>query len=110
MVHPLQSLSVEETQQAKDILLTEHEGELVIVREIWLQEPPKQELIKYLELEHSGSLTASSPRPARCAAAQFDVVGSDKIPWFHEAVVNLEEKTLLKNEVISKEQHAPLKL
>lgn len=110
MAHPLRNLSVQETQQAKDILLNEHSGELVIVREIWLSEPPKQILKKYLELEHSGSLTDSSLRPARCAAAQYDVVGSDKIPYFHEAVVDIEKKTFVKHEIISKEQHAPLKL
>lgn len=110
MVHPLQALSIAETQQAKDILLKQHQGELVIVREIWLQEPPKQILKKYLDLEHSGSLTATSPIPPRCAAAQYDVVGSDKVPFFHEAVVDIESKTLVKHDVISKEHHAPLKL
>lgn len=94
----------------KDVILAEYKNELVIVREIWLQEPPKQVLKKYLELEHSGSLTASSPRPARCAAAQYDVVGSDKIPCFHEAVVDVEKRNFVKHEIISKEQHAPLKL
>lgn len=110
MIHPLQQLSVQETQQVKDVILAEYKSELVIVREIWLQEPPKQLLKKYLELEHSGSLTNSSPKPARCAAAQYDVVGSDKIPYFHEAVVDVEKKTFVKHEIISKEQHAPLKL
>lgn len=110
MPHPLQSLSVQETQQVKEIILAEHQGELVNIREIWLQEPAKQDLIKYLELEHSGSLTASSPKPARCAAAQYDVVGTDKIPYFHEAVVDVEQKIVVKNDVISKEQHAALKL
>jgi primary-amine oxidase len=110
MVHPLRGLSVQETERAKETLLAEHKGELIIVREIWLQEPPKQQLRKFLDLEHSGNLTATCPRPARCAAAQYDVVGSDKIPYFHEAVVDIDKKAVVKHEVISKEQHAPLKL
>lgn len=109
--HPLQQLSVEETQRAKDILISEHDkNEVLVVREIWLQEPPKAELFKFLELEHSGNLTQSSPRPARSAVCQYDVVGSDKIPYFHEAVIDLGEGARVKHEVIAKEQHAPLKL
>lgn len=110
MPHPLQNLSIQETQQAKDIILSEHKDALVIIREIWLQEPPKQVLKKYLQAEHSGNLNASYPKPPRCAAVQYDVVGSDKIPYFHEAVVDVEKKSLIKHEIISKEQHAPLKL
>jgi primary-amine oxidase len=108
--HPLQSLSLQEVQLAKDIVLQEHEDELVIIREICLQEPPKKELVKFLELEHSGSLTDSSPRPSRLAAASYDVIGSDKLPYFHESVVDVEKKLRIKHEVIGKEHHAPLKL
>lgn len=109
--HPLQQLSVAEAIKAKEILISEHDkDEVLIIREIFLQEPPKVELQKFLQLEHSGSLTESSPRPARQAACQYDVVGSDKIPYFHESVIDIEKGVRTKHEVIGKEQHAPLKL
>jgi primary-amine oxidase len=109
--HPLQALSLQEVQLAKDIVLQEHDGELVIIREIALQEPPKKELLKFLDLEHSGSLKASSPRPARLAAASYDVIGSDSpLPYFHEAVIDVEKNMRVKHEMIGKEHHAPLKL
>lgn len=109
--HPLQQLSYEETLHAKQILLSEHDKEeLIIVREIFLQEPPKAKLNKYLQLEHSGSLTDSSPRPSRQALCQYDVIGSDKIPYFHESVIDVEKKIRTKHEVIGKELHAAIKL
>lgn len=109
--HPLEGLSLRETKQAKDVLLSEHDQtEVVIVREIFLQEPPKAELQKFLTLEHSGGLTDASSRPSRQALCQYDVVGTDKTPYFHEAVVDLEKGIRVKHQVIGKEQHAPLKL
>ncbi|KAK4614080.1 Copper amine oxidase 1 [Fulvia fulva] len=109
--HPLQQLSVQETKQAKAILISEHDkDEVLIIREIFLQEPAKAELQKFLALEHSNSLTQSSPRPSRQGLCQYDVVGSDKVPYFHEAVIDLNKKARVKHEVIGKDQHAPLKL
>lgn len=109
--HPLQQLSFEETQQAKRILLASHnKNEAIIVREIFLHEPKKAELQKYLDLEHSGTITSGSPRPAREAFIQYDVLGSDKMPYFHESVVDLDTQTRTQHEVIGKDQHAPLKL
>ncbi|KXT07519.1 hypothetical protein AC579_196 [Pseudocercospora musae] len=108
--HPLQQLSLEETKTAKQVLLSEHDGDVLILREIFLQEPPKAELSKFLSLEHSGSLTDSSPRPARLAFCQYDVIGNDKIPYFHESLVEVEKKIRIKHDVVGKELHAPLKL
>lgn len=109
--HPLKQLSVQESKQAKEILVAQHsKNEVVILREIFLQEPAKAELQKYLELEHSGRLTGSSARPARLALCQYDVVGSDRVPYFHEAVVDVDKKAVVQHEVVGKDQHAPLKL
>lgn len=109
--HPLQQLSHQETLQAKEAILAEHgKNELILIREIFLQEPPKADLIKFLELEHSGRLTSSSPRPARSARCQYDVVGADKNAYFHEAIVDLEKNARVHHEVISQEHHPALKL
>lgn len=109
-VHPLRILSFQETEQAKQIVLENHPNEVIDFREIYLQEPEKAELIKFLDLEHSGRLTPTTPRPARLAKCQYDVIGSDKIPCFHEAIVDVNSKKRVKHEVIGKEHHASLTL
>ncbi|KAF2173620.1 hypothetical protein M409DRAFT_15898 [Zasmidium cellare ATCC 36951] len=107
--HPLQQLSYQETEIAKDIIISEHDqNEVILLREIFLQEPAKAELKKFLALEHAGSLTESSPRPSRLARCQYDVIGSDKIPYFHEAVVDVSKKARIEHEVVGKEHQAPL--
>lgn len=107
-LHPLSTLSAEETTRARDIILDAHSDELVLFREVFLQEPAKAELIKYLDLEHAGRLSPTSPRPARLAKCQYDIIGSDKIPYHHEAVVDVEKKTRVRHEVIGKEHQAAL--
>ncbi|PPJ60912.1 hypothetical protein CBER1_06225 [Cercospora berteroae] len=108
--HPLQQLSFTEAQLAKDLLLASHgKNEVLLVREIFLHEPKKVELQQYLELEHSGQLTSTSPRPAREAFVQYDVLGSDKQPYHNEAVINLDTQTRTSHEVIGKDLHAPVK-
>ncbi|KAF2722949.1 hypothetical protein K431DRAFT_302204 [Polychaeton citri CBS 116435] len=108
--HPLKLLSVKETEAARQILLDEHQGELVILREIYLQEPSKVELLKFLEVEHAGKVSDSTPRPARLAKCQYDVVGGDKIPYYHESVVDVEKGIRVKHEVVGKEFQASLAL
>lgn len=107
--HPLQQLSFKETELAKEIIISEHDqNEVILLREIFLQEPAKAELKKFLALEHAGSITESSPRPSRLARCQYDVIGSDKMPYFHEAVVDLSKKARIEHEVVGKEHQAPL--
>lgn len=73
--HPLDPLSFEESNNIRKVVLDAQKSNAVIkFRTIALEEPPKEELLRFLELEHSGSLTSSSPRPARIAKVQFDVI------------------------------------
>lgn len=109
-VHPLQTLSADETKQARDIVISQHKDAVISFREIFLKEPEKVELTKFLDLEHSGSLSPTSPRPPRLAKCQYDVIGSDKIPYYHESIVDVENGTRVKHEIIGKEHHAALTL
>ena len=109
-VHPVKTLSIAETTKAKDIVLAQHPDEVIIFREIFLQEPPKAELVKFLDLEHSGQTVAESAYPARLAKCQYDVIGSDKIPSYHESIVDVEKQTRTKHEIIGQEHHAALAL
>lgn len=107
-IHPLQVLSRDEIEISRQVLLEQHPEEVIVFREIFLQEPAKEDLLPFLELEHSGRLTASSPRPPRLAKAQYDVIGTDKVPTYHESVIDVETKLRVKHEVIGKEHHASL--
>jgi len=106
--HPLKGLSLEETNLARDIILTLHKNTVVDFREIFLREPDKEVLAKYLDLEHAGGPSGDRPTPLRLAKCQYDVIGSDKVPEYHESIVDLNEKTRVEHEVIGKEHHASL--
>lgn len=107
--HPFQQLSLEEAAVVKEIILSQHDGELVLIREIAVAEPAKAEMLPFLELEHAGKLTAETPRPARLAFCRYDTISSrEKLPIFQEATVDLSKRTRVKHEIIGKEHHAPL--
>lgn len=110
MPHPLKQLSLKETEIARDALLNEHSKELVVLRNIFLQEAPKEQVVAYLDLEHAGKVTESTERPPRLAKCQYDVIGGDKIPSFHEATVDVRNNKIVQHEIIGKEHHAPLTL
>ena len=108
--HPLAALSTHETHVARDVILASYPGKAIFFRQIYLEEPAKQDLLPYLELEHSGNLSPTSPRPKRLAKCQYDVIGSEADPEFHEAVVDVEEKTRVDYTVVGEPHHAALDL
>ncbi|KAK0658344.1 Copper amine oxidase 1 [Lasiodiplodia hormozganensis] len=108
--HPLQILSIDETNRAHDVVVKAHPGAVISFREIFLQEPAKTDLKKFLELEHSGRLSPTTPRPPRLAKVQYDVIGADRIPEYHESIVDVNRATRVKHEVIGKQHHAALTL
>ncbi|KAG6035634.1 hypothetical protein E4U41_006001 [Claviceps citrina] len=81
--HPLTQLSVDEFTKAREIVVKLYgSSESIYFRHISLQEPSKESLIPFLEAEHAGALTAETPRPARHARVEYDIIKPDK----HEAV------------------------
>jgi primary-amine oxidase len=112
VVHPFKNLSVEETRVARDVVLSLHPDVVVDFREIFLQEPDKEKMKQYLELEHAArpGQSPASKRPARLAKCQYDVIGSDKIPAYHESVIDVEQNKRVKHEVVGKEHQASLTL
>lgn len=105
--HPLDMLSAEETNAARDFILKLHPDAVLSFREIFLEEPPKQQLIEYLTAEHAGK---TAQAPARRALVQYDVIGSDRIPEFHEAIIDLDAQKRESHTVVDKSQHASLTL
>jgi len=105
VTHPFKILSVEETRVARDVVLSLHPDVVVDFREIYLQEPEKELMKQYLDLEHAAQpgQSPSSKRPPRLAKCQYDVIGSDKIPEYNESVIDVELKKRVRHEVVGKE-------
>jgi len=110
--HPFKILGVEEIRIARDVVLSLHPDVVVDFREIYLQEPNKELMKQYLALEHATQPGQSpqSKRPPRLAKCQYDTIGSDKVPEYHESVIDVETRKRVKHEVVGKEHHASLTL
>ncbi|BDD56101.1 hypothetical protein MAP00_001577 [Monascus purpureus] len=106
--HPLAILSEQETTRARDVVLASYTDKVIDFREIYLLEPPKAQLKEYLALEHSARLSPTSPRPPRLALCQYDVIGTDRLPEYHESVVDVELGKCVKHQVVGKPHHASI--
>lgn len=106
--HPLSNLSVEETNQARDLVLKLHPETVVNFRATFLLEPPKAEVKIFLELEHAGRITSDAPRPSRLAQVQYDVISGLKTAGYHESVIDLREAKRISHQIIGPEHHAGL--
>lgn len=105
--HPLDILSLEETNCARDLVANFHPDTVISFREIYLEEPPKEALLQFLAAEHAGK---EGVRPHRSALVQYDVIGTDRIPQSHESVIDLEDKKRTSHALVDKDQHAGLTL
>lgn len=108
--HPLQSISAVEIETARNVILTFHDKDVISFREVFIQEPRKAELRRFLDAEHIGGLSSASADPIRLAKCQYDVIGVDKIPYYHEATVNLKAGKVVEHEIIGKETQPALTL
>jgi primary-amine oxidase len=107
--HPLSHLSLNETNQARDIVLGLHPGTVLNFRTVYLHEPPKAEVLPFLDLEHAGKVTESTPRPSRLAQARYDVIKpGSKRPEYHESVVDIRTRQRVSHQVVGTEHHASL--
>ena len=106
--HPLSALSLEETNLARDIILKCHADAVLKFRLIWLFEPPKADVVKFLDSEHSGMLTDATPRPQRLAQLRYDKIDGKKQVEFHESIVDVHAKKCISDEVVSTKLQAGL--
>ncbi|KAK1978112.1 copper amine oxidase [Colletotrichum cereale] len=91
--HPLDPLGPEEISQAAAIVRKSNEHAQIFFRAISLAEPPKRELIDFLENEHaSGTTVVSLARQARIQA----YITKD----LHEIIVNLDSSTVTSDAVL----------
>src|SRR5271156_5311179 len=77
MAHPLDPLSAVEMDLARDIILKARQQGAMFFRAIFAEEPPKADLVKYLQAEHAGDVSKVA-RPSRQARAQYDLINADK--------------------------------
>lgn len=106
--HPLDQLSLDETTVARNVVLQGHPNSVVQFREIFLKEPPKELLKKFLDAERRSNGDADVARPPREALCQYDVVRSSKIPQFHESIVDVKNKREISQAIVSSQHHASL--
>lgn len=106
--HPLAPLSIAETDTARDVILASHPDTVIDFRIISLQEPAKNELNSFLDLEHSQKLLADSPRPRRLAKVHYDVIGGAKVPKYCESVVDIEKNERIEHQVVATDVQASL--
>jgi primary-amine oxidase len=107
--HPLDPLSTAEFEKARQCIISAR-GEDVIIkfRAIYSEEPPKRELVPFLEAEHSTGIDSHTPRPARLAMVLYDVVKSDKSHEYTHSVVDLSSGKEKEHRVIDKMHQAAL--
>ncbi|KAL2150120.1 hypothetical protein VTH82DRAFT_7796 [Thermothelomyces myriococcoides] len=91
--HPFDPLTAGEIRQAADILRRHVPGADIHFRVITLWEPPKAEMVPFLEMEHGGPETAKAP--ARIARVQGYVNGT-----FTEYKVDLDQQAVVAEEAL----------
>lgn len=94
--HPLQQLSCQETDKAREaVLKTLATSTAIEFRTIFLKEPNKAQLSPFLDAERHGKLSSNTPRPPRRARVQYDVVHSDRTREYVESVVALDTEEVV---------------
>ncbi|KAF8862645.1 copper amine oxidase [Acephala macrosclerotiorum] len=107
--HPLDPLSVVESDSVREtILRSRGQDNAIHFRSIYLEEPPKKELSSFLELENVGKVTSQTPRPARIAKVQYDVIRSTTYHEYMESWVDVKSGNEVRHRTIDKMFQAAL--
>lgn len=105
--HPLDILSIDETNRARDIVRGLHPEHKVFFRETYLDEPPKALLRKFLEAEHAGQQPSPLPRQA---LSQYDVLDGKGGVQSHESIVDIDSGKRIAHNIVPEEHHASLSM
>lgn len=107
--HPLDQLSVAESDVARQVVLEARGASVALnFRSIALEEPPKDELTRYLDLEHAGRVAEHTPRPARLAKVSYDIVRGDRSHDYTESFVDVRAAAEVSRRVVDKVHQAAL--
>lgn len=104
--HPLDQLSFSEISIARETILNARGSSVIEFRSIALEEPPKAELLAFLDVEHNGVLSSRTRRPTRVARVQYDLVRADRSHEYTESLVNLDNKSETFHRMVDK-MHQP---
>lgn len=104
--HPLHQLSISETRIARETILNARGSSVIEFRSIALEEPPKAELLAFLDVEHNAVLTSRTRRPARVARVQYDLLRAERSHEYTESLVDLDSKSEIFHRVVDK-MHQP---
>ncbi|GJP91726.1 hypothetical protein AnigIFM59636_005717 [Aspergillus niger] len=94
--HPFDPLTPREIAKAAAIVRHAFPGQSPNFRVITLKEPPKADMVPFLEQVHNGE--SAPKRPARVARVQVVLPGDSSANPFIELLVDLEDSTILKKE------------
>lgn len=104
--HPLDQLSVAESDLARQIILDARGTSVALnFRSIALEEPPKRELCQFLELENAGRVTQETLRPARLAKLSYDIIRGNGNHEYTESWVDLQSRAEARQRVIDNKVH-----
>jgi primary-amine oxidase len=107
--HPLEPLSVAESAKARQAIVSAWGVDVLIqFRSIALDEPVKEELVMFLEAEHAGTVSSETPRPARLAMVQYDVVQNDKSHEYTQSLIDINTAKEISRRVIDQRRQAAL--
>jgi hypothetical protein len=96
MLHPLAPLTAAEFTAAAHTVQTSHPPTTTLFfRSIYLHEPPKADVVAFLIAEHAGEATEATPRPARLAVVEYDVVTADRHAYA-AAVVDVAKREVVR--------------
>ncbi|PHH79833.1 hypothetical protein CDD80_3694 [Ophiocordyceps camponoti-rufipedis] len=103
--HPLAALSEAEFVRARNSVLDVRGPEdSLFFRALYLEEPPKAEMVAFLEAEHAGLVTDDTPRPRRRARVEFDIVGPHQ-SIFTCAIVDVEAGEIVSRRTAEEEAY-----
>lgn len=107
--HPLEPLSAIEFERARQsILLARGSGVVIKFRAIFLAEPPKKELIPFLDAENAGEISLQTSRPDRLAMVHYDVIQSDESHEYTHSLVDVSTGQEREHRVIDKMHQAAM--
>ncbi|KAK7962889.1 uncharacterized protein PG986_003714 [Apiospora aurea] len=105
--HPLQRLNDEEILKAKDILTKSHDsGEKLLFRFTYLEEPKRQDMVKYLAAEHQDDKTATLPTLPRMVKFVYDVIKGPGEHTLADAVVDIDAGKVVHTQTHPRESQA----
>lgn len=100
--HPFDSLDSHEIDVARECILALRKS-MILFRNIFVVEPRKELMKKFLAAEHAGTISTSTPRPPRQARVQYDVIRNDGSHEYMESIIDLSGQKEISSRTIEKQ-------